>query len=102
MESVRLYRAISVEEAEDIATNRSFRCVAGSLEGKWFAENREHATAWGLMLFGEGLFRVVSARIPRKTAEAFFRLDRLDNIGPARFAELSELSSAVIDEVFHG
>jgi hypothetical protein len=43
---------------------------------------------------------VLSVRVPLPVANAFFRIDRLDNIGPARFGELAQLSMVVIDQVF--
>jgi len=102
MESVCLYRAISLAESEDISRCGRLRSVEGSLEGKWFAENRRDADAWGLLLYGTAPFRVVWVLIPGRIAASFFRLSRLDNIGPARFAVSDSLESAVIDQVFDG
>jgi hypothetical protein len=86
MADVCLYRAISLAESDDISRSVRLRCIEGSLEGKWFAESRPDAAAWGLLLYGSTPFRVVSVLIPGRIAASFFRLRRLDNIGPARFA----------------
>ena len=93
MESTRLYRAVSPDEFEDLSIARAFRSVPGSLEGKWFAESQRDAEAWGRMLFGTIPFRVVSTTVSSTIAAGFFRLEWLDNIGPARFADIEQLSS---------
>jgi hypothetical protein len=99
METVCLYRAVCLKEFEDISANGKFRSIPGSLEGKWFAETLHDAKVWGRLLFGTEPFRVVSATVPLQIATAFFRLDRLDNIGPARFGDSDQLGSAVIIQV---
>jgi hypothetical protein len=47
-------------------------------------------------LEGKGAFKVVDAKIPTVEADKFMRLERLDGIGPARYAELDQLKNAVI------
>ena len=60
------------------------------------AETGEHAAQWGYRLEGSGNYRVVEAVFPKSTADKFWRLDRLDEIGPARFATFEELGQPVI------
>ena len=74
----------------------TFEAGANSLGGKWFAETAEHANQWGEILEGKGAFKVVDAKIPSVEADKFMRLERLDGIGPARYAELDQLKNAVI------
>jgi hypothetical protein len=100
MQTVRLYRAVSLEEALDIERFVGFRGAAGTLEGKWFAESRTDALAWGRLLFGANPFRVVSATVPALAAEQLFRLQRLDNIGPARFVAAEALGQLELDQVY--
>src|SRR5262245_50960685 len=84
-----LYRAVSPAELADIATYGGFRPIAGSMQGKWFAESAAHASVWGLSLsqFGAGAFHVVQTEVPQAVADQMFRVPLLDQIGPARYAE---------------
>jgi len=91
-----LYRAVSNAEFEQIMETGTFEAGANSLGGKWFAETAEHANQWGEILEGKGAFKVVDAKIPTVQADKFMRLERLDGIGPARYAELDQLKNAVI------
>ncbi len=65
------------------------------MEGKRFAESGEHAQQWGNVLNGEG-GAVVTTRVPPSVAGKMMRLDKLDGIGPARYADnLAELNSTM-------
>lgn len=88
-------------EAEYQQLLRTGRFDAGpnSLGGKFFAESPSDAAKWGDVLEGAGRYRVVEVEVPSSTAATFMRWERLDNIGPARYAELDELGNAVIREV---
>jgi hypothetical protein len=99
MQTGRFYRAVSLAECDELTSTGRFRAAAGSLEGKWFAENPHDARKWGDLLFGSVPFRIIVVSIPQPIADILFRLEKLDNIGPARFAELSDLSAAVIEQV---
>jgi hypothetical protein len=70
-----------------------------SLNSKFFAESAADATKWGNILEGAGRFRVVEVEIQRGTADMFMRWTRLDNIGPARYAELDQLSNVLVRKV---
>jgi hypothetical protein len=74
----------------------TFKAVPKSLEGKWFAENPEHAHKWGKLFEGPGQYRVVIVDIPEDVANSLFRIKKLDKIGPARYAELDKLTQAII------
>lgn len=58
--------------------------------GKHFAESAEHAEQWGQWLNGdEGA--VVELSVPRSFADQLMRWEKLDSIGPARFADPGQL-----------
>ena len=50
-EWIRLYRAVSPEEVDDIVKSGMFRPTVGSLEGKWFTTTPELAAQWGKRLW---------------------------------------------------
>lgn len=86
--TLSLYRAVSPLELADIRTVGRFRSVAGAMEGKWFAELLDDALAWGNQLYPKGdVFHVVRAFVPQDAADLMFRIPRLDQIGPARYAD---------------
>lgn len=58
--------------------------------GKYFADTAEDATKWGAWLNG-GQGGVVSTTVPRSFAEQMMRWEKLDGIGPARFASPEQL-----------
>jgi hypothetical protein len=91
--NVKLYRAVSEAEFHDLIRTGKFRQTPRSLEGKWFAVNAEDAARWGNALQGLGNYRIIEVEAPEKIAEQFFRVDWLDNIGPAMYAELDELGN---------
>jgi RHS repeat-associated protein len=88
-EGVVLFRHVSPGELADIGEH-GFRAGPNSLGGKWFAESGEHASQWGRVLNnGEG--SVVKVRVPDSFANQLMRLEKLDGIGPARYAEPHQL-----------
>jgi hypothetical protein len=96
---MKLYRAVGDAEFEDLLRSGRFRATGNSVEGKYFAEQLGHAVAWGEALYGSGRYRIVETEVPDPDAEAFFRWDRLDAIGPARFARVEQLTRAPVREV---
>lgn len=88
---VQFYRAVGEAEFADISRCGKLRTVAGSLEGKWFAESFDDAFSWGRRLYGVTAFYIVTVRVRDNHANQFFRLAKLDNIGPARFVEMQDL-----------
>lgn len=99
--TTKLYRAVSEAEFQDIVSSGQFRLVPGSLEGKWFAEHPDAAREWGRRFArssGIPHDRIVEAEVDAAVANQFFRRPMLDDIGPARFAEIEQLRGAVIRE----
>jgi hypothetical protein len=91
-EMTTLYRAVSEAEYEDLAANQIFRAGPNSIEGgKFFAESAEDAAAWGKELQGPGNFRIIGVEFPKSAADTFMRWQRLDSIGPARYATFDQL-----------
>lgn len=82
MLTIKLYRAISDAEFQDLIGIGKFRSTPGSLEGKWFALRPEDAKQWGNILHGVGNYRIIEVKVSEETAKQFFRIERLDNIGP--------------------
>lgn len=66
------------------------------MEGKWFAESADDAVKWGDTMNGPGNSTVVRTEVPTGQAERFFRVERLDGIGPARYADLEQLHDVKI------
>ena len=99
---MKLYRAVCDAEFSQVLRTRRLETIPQSLEGKWFAETIENARAWGHWFSGiSGMnhARIVVVDIPDAMAARLFRLDRLDDIGPARFVSLDELDLITIDEI---
>ncbi len=97
-----LYRAVGQAEFEQLMKTGAFQAGTNSLGGKFFAESLDDAIKWGELLEGKGAFKVIEARIPTVEAQKFMRWDRLDGIGPARYAELNQLRNATIRPVGSG
>jgi hypothetical protein len=91
-----LYRAVSEAELSAILLTGRFNQGPNSVGGKYFAETLEDAKNWGRLLNGEGNFRIVAVKIPKKRADKFYTFPSLDGIGPARYAELDELADVMI------
>jgi hypothetical protein len=90
---ISLFRAVSDAEWADIQSCGDFRVLAHTLQGKWFAETQVHATTWGQRFYhvlGEA-FVVVEVEVPTDVADDLFHCPNLDNIGPARFADLGQV-----------
>lgn len=98
--TISLFRAVGVNELEQIRTTNRFESGQASLDGKWFAEASGHAARWGDLLEGPGRYVVIEAAMPSEIADTLFRLARLDGIGPARYVEADQLGELrVIGEV---
>jgi len=93
--TTKLYRAVSVEEYNQILSTGKFE-VKGGAEGKYFAESPTDASTWGSKMMGTGNFRIIEAEFPSDASNQFYRWDRLDGIGPARFGEMNQLKDAKI------
>ena len=99
MKSTKLYRAVSEAEFQDLTQNRVFQSGPSSLEGKWFAESADDAVEWGDLLQGPGNYRIIEVELSNEAAKQFFRVEKLDNIGPARYGELDQLHNTAFREV---
>jgi hypothetical protein len=101
---VILYRVMCEAEFQRIIKTGRFGVVPGSLQGKWFAERPEDAAAWGVLFETWSDVphrRIVKVDVSMTVADRFFRLENLDDIGPARFATLVQLRGARIEEYIH-
>ena len=99
---MKLYRAVCEVECQQVLRTRRLAIIAESMEGKWFAETIEDARAWGIWFYGiTGVKhdRIVEFEISDSSAIRLFRLARLDNIGPARFAPVEELMLLTFEKV---
>jgi hypothetical protein len=74
----------------------TFETVPQALEGKFFAEHPEHAAMWGEALPRGGVYRIVEVELPAHVANSMLRWERLDGIGPARYATLSQLQNVTV------
>lgn len=99
MKGTKLYRAVSEAEFQDLIQNDAFHSVPSSLEGKWFAESTDDAVKWGDLLQGPGNYRIIEVELSNEVAKQFFRVEKLDNIGPARYGELHQLRNVAFREV---
>jgi hypothetical protein len=95
--TVLLFRAVSHAEFADVTNHGIFRAGPNSYAtGKFFAEAGGDALQWGAALEGLGNFRILGVEFPKVVADQFMRFNRLDNIGPARFARFDELNQPTI------
>jgi hypothetical protein len=95
-ETTTIYRAVTEGELKQIQKTGAFEAGENSLGGKWFAETIDHARQWGNVMNGQGASTILEVKLLRSQVNQFFRLDRLDNIGPAVYGELEQLHGAVI------
>jgi len=86
-----LYRAVSRDELEHIRATGKLSAGPGSLNGKWFAEQIEHAARWGELLHWAGNYGIVKVAVPEEIARTLFRIEKLDGIGPARYVQADQL-----------
>jgi len=94
--TTKLYRTVSVEEFNQIQSTGKFQMGPSSADGKYFAESPADAATWGNKMMGSGNFRLIEAEFPSGVANQFYRWDRLDGIGPARFGDMNQLKDATI------
>ncbi len=84
---VELYRAVSIEELQDIKTCGQFRPHPDgrSMEAKWFLKSFEDAKKWGkVWYFGTenvDTFYIVKASITSNVARTMFHAKNIDYIG---------------------
>lgn len=87
---MRLYRAVSQVELDDLEQSGLFRLDPdGFVWGKWFALAPDAAAEWGRRFAsfdGRGYY-VIETDAPDSVAATFTILPNLDNIGAAVFVE---------------
>lgn len=96
---IKLFRAVSVAELSDLISSGTFQAVPNSLEGKFFAVTIEDAEQWGRWFYGDTKFHVIAAEFPKEVINRFLVWPKLDGVGTALYAELSDLESAIISIV---
>ncbi len=99
---VELFRHASPDELADLKATGTFNLGPNST-GKYFADNPKDAAKWGAWLNG-GEGGVVSTTVPRSFAKQMNRWEKLDGIGPARFAspeQVDRLNDVMSGVRFH-
>lgn len=97
-DAVQLFRHAGPGELADLKATGTFNLGKNST-GKYFADNAQDASKWGAWLNG-GEGGVVSTTVPRPFAEQMMRWEKLDGVGPARFASPEQLD--VLNRVMSG
>ncbi|WP_154050586.1 hypothetical protein [Citrobacter werkmanii] len=83
---------MSLDEYSNLMKTGSWS-INGQMEGKWFAESLEDAITWGnKMGHGGESFRIVQVTVPDSIANGMHFDPHLDGIGPARYAQVSDLN----------
>lgn len=89
-EALRLARQVG---ARFLAEKNATSALVGTLT---IGSERRTMQVTRKLLEDGGAFKVVDAKIPTLQADRFMRLENLDRLGPARYAELPELKNATI------
>jgi hypothetical protein len=61
------------------------------MEGKWFADSIESASAHGNALQGPGNFRLIEADLP-DNAPSLYQHPNMHGHGPARYLDINDLN----------
>src|SRR5688572_18074936 len=88
--TIRVFRAVSEKEHQQILRTGRFETTPESCEGKHFAGSLEGASKFGEMLYGRGEFSIVEADVPAE-ARSLYRWSDLDGCGPAFFLHIADL-----------
>lgn len=91
------FRAISAAEASDLRKVGQFRSAVGTLEGKWLAESAQSAREWGRRFSRISSTKhdiIVQIEMNDTDAARLFRVENLDGIGAARYADVGDLVNA--------
>ncbi len=93
---MRLYRAVSEAESQQVVRTKKFHPAPNSYEeGRFFAESVTDAKRWANAF---GRYRIITAEFTDDVAEAMMRWEMMDGIGPARFARWVQLAAVIIIE----
>ena len=96
------FRVASPAEFEDLSAYGRFRAGPNSAEGKYLWNQIEHAQAFRDLLLANGWEReciILKVEVADHLADRFAQFAKIDGIGPASFAELADLESAVVTRV---
>lgn len=100
--TIKLYRAVCMEELQQLRATGRFQAAEGTLRGKWFAETIEAARSWGAW-FSAASDRpspyIIEIEVASELADTFFRRDDLDERGTAWYADLHQLVGVTVREV---
>ncbi len=89
-----LYRSMSELEYKKLLSEKVWSSN-GTMEGNWFAESYENAVKWGRQMgHGGEKFQVIQVTVPDDIAKKMHYDAKLDNIGPARYAEVEFLNNS--------
>jgi RHS repeat-associated protein len=94
---VRVYRAVSQCEYEQIIRTGKFEKVYNGAEGKYFADTLEGARAHGNDLEGAGKYHIMEADIPEDAASKTW--SDLDGKGSARYVPIENLKGITPKEI---
>jgi len=95
-----LYRAVGLNEAQDIEEHAGFRVNSsvGLEHGKWFATSFDDAVRWGraMQRFPRPRpFRIAAVVVPTSLLGGLDFRSSLDTIGPAYFARQDQMARLV-------
>ncbi len=80
-----------------VLETKTFSMGINSLEGKFFAESYTDAEQWGDAMNGIGNHQIIQINLPEPEGAKMMRWEKLDGIGPARYATLDQLNNVKID-----
>ncbi len=90
-----LYRAMSIDEFDDVMQNTSFSPYEKAMETKWFTTNADDAAQWGNSFYPEGNFKIAEVTVSTESLNSMYYVEKLDNIGPAYNAERELVNKAI-------
>lgn len=93
--TVKLFRAVSEAEFDDVLQTGRFSAIRSSIEGKFFAESSEDARAWGEAFESSGRFRILEVEVAAADLQTMRFWPRLDGIGPAWMASIEIANRAI-------
>jgi hypothetical protein len=93
-ETVRLYRAVSEAEFQQITRSGQFEVVPQSSPGKYSATTVQDAGAFGQRMMGAGNYRIIQVDVGSTAVGQFYYWERIDSIGPAYLGTMDQLNGA--------
>ena len=98
-ERVTLFRAVSVEEAQDLWKTREFRGIAGTFEqDKWFVDHIEGAKEFGRKWYNGGDLVIIELDAPKGILDRAYSPPNLDQLGgTAHCIPLDDLAGPILE-----